>query len=244
VTIAKIDSNGAHTCVLFSDGSVDCWGSDVNSQLSVPLGVTFSDISAGSSFTCGIQADEPRVGAAFCWGKDLLGTFQVDRTLRLKAIDAGGQHICGIQMDDTIVCWGNNDHRQTEAPLVQTFVDVSAGGDFSCGLKADGTVQCWGANNYQQSTVPEGELFVAIDSGDRHTCGLQELGTIVCWEVFWQRRPISKDSLLWGRVPSLRAVSRPIALLPVGVEARRETWNHPTGGGLKSSAAATSMPAP
>ena len=57
---------------------------------------------------------------------------------------SGGYHACGLRADGTIVCWGSNNHGQTDAPD-GFFSAVSAGNYFSCGLRTDGTITCWGS---------------------------------------------------------------------------------------------------
>ena len=48
-------------------------------------------------------------------------------TVEFQAVDAGKNHTCGIKMDNTIECWGDNTHGQSNAPDGQ-FLSVSAGG--------------------------------------------------------------------------------------------------------------------
>ena len=97
-----------------------------------------------------------------------------------EELEAGSFHTCGLRTDDTIVCWGDNSHGQTDAPAGQ-FIAVTAGEAHSCGLRTDGTITCWGGDEYRQTdNVPEG-LFSAVTAGRSHTCGLRTDSTIECW---------------------------------------------------------------
>ena len=96
-----------------------------------------------------------------------------------KAVAIGSGHSCAIATDHTIVCWGNNDAGQADAPS-GTFEAVTAGSEHTCGLRSDGTIACWGYNRDGQSDAPSGS-FTAVTAGSEHTCGLRSDGTIVCW---------------------------------------------------------------
>ena len=79
-TFTSITSGAYHTCGLRANGTVACWGAvtdppdaDVNygkgmkvdyGQTRPPAGETFTAISAGETYTCGLRAD----GTVACWG--------------------------------------------------------------------------------------------------------------------------------------------------------------------------------
>ena len=52
-------------------------------------------------------------------------------------VAAGAIHTCALRGDDTVTCWGDNEHGQTNAPS-GTFDAVSAGRSHSCGLRTNG----------------------------------------------------------------------------------------------------------
>ena len=74
----SIDVGVDHTCVILDDNSAVCWGLNEEGQLgdgstsnsttpvnvSVPLGLTFGEISAGLSHTCAVATN----GSVYCWG--------------------------------------------------------------------------------------------------------------------------------------------------------------------------------
>ncbi|HEU0051708.1 MAG TPA: hypothetical protein VFQ39_00980, partial [Longimicrobium sp.] len=79
VTFAAISAGSNQTCALDGSGQGYCWGLNTNGQLgngtntqsltpvavSMPVGVAFSQIRTGSSFSCGLDGS---VGQAYCWG--------------------------------------------------------------------------------------------------------------------------------------------------------------------------------
>jgi hypothetical protein len=100
--------------------------------------MTFSHLSAGNNFTCGLKTD----GGLYCWGSGISGT---PAGTGYKAMDAGYAHACAIASDDTLTCWGDSSNGRTEAPT-GIFSSLSAGGDHTCAIRTDGFMQCWGAN--------------------------------------------------------------------------------------------------
>ena len=96
-----------------------------------------------------------------------------------KAITAGGFHSCAVRTNGTIVCWGNNEDGQSNAPS-GTFTAVTGGLGHSCGLRTNGTTACWGNNEDGQSNAPSG-TFTAVTAGGFHSCGLRTNGAVVCW---------------------------------------------------------------
>ena len=101
------------------------------------------------------------------------------RCATFKTVSAGDGHSCAIRADDTIICWGNNDRGQTDAPG-GAFKAVSVSIAHSCGLRADDTITCWGNNYRGEADAPAG-AFKAVSAGSGHSCGLRADDTITCW---------------------------------------------------------------
>ena len=240
-TVTQITAGNRHTCALISDGTVTCWGNNVDGQLgdgsntasNVPVAVagdvlagkTVTHITAGDSHSCALISD----GTVTCWGNNVDGQLGTgDNTARnvpvavaggtlanktVIDIAAGATHTCALISDGTVTCWGNNSSGQlgggsntaSNVPVAvtlgvlagKTVTQITAGYLHTCALISDGTVTCWGYNGDGQlgdgsntnSNVPVavtgGVLAVLpvtdITAGAYHTCALISDGTVTCW---------------------------------------------------------------
>jgi alpha-tubulin suppressor-like RCC1 family protein len=134
----------------------------------VPGGGSFTTISAGGNYACGLDAE----GVAYCWGNNLdgqLGTgshfwtdtpARVSSSMRFTAIAAGTGSTCALTRGREVLCWGSNHLGQlgdgtttpTLAPVKVmsdlSFTAISVGNDEACALTPDGAAYCWGSNEY------------------------------------------------------------------------------------------------
>ena len=83
LTFVTLSTGSAHTCGLDSSGAAYCWGFNSNGQLgtsnttsslvpvavSMPAGVTFTQVSIGSVHSCGLDGN----GQTWCWGRNTWG---------------------------------------------------------------------------------------------------------------------------------------------------------------------------
>jgi hypothetical protein len=122
-------------CGLTSSGAVYCWGRDITSPTTagtpptpasfvvphkVDARISFSQISAGDTFACGLDLS----GHAYCWGDNTFGQLG-DGTTTRRAIP-------------------------TPIAGDYSFTSISAGLSHACALTSSGEAYCWGANNARQ----------------------------------------------------------------------------------------------
>jgi alpha-tubulin suppressor-like RCC1 family protein len=181
-SVHAISLGYTHSCRLVDGGSVECWGSNLRSQM------------ATGTFAGGLS--EPRTSP----------DVSASSVPRLE-VAAGGRHSCGLVEGGGVKCWGRNDEGQlgdgtttsSGTPVsVERLADavaVSVGRYHSCAVIADGTVQCWGDNSSRQvgdpdvvgSSVPSPfpvynlTGIVAVTCGDFYTCALNVTGAVQCW---------------------------------------------------------------
>jgi alpha-tubulin suppressor-like RCC1 family protein len=189
LTSGKNASTLSHSCALKANGSVACWGGNLNGQV--------GDGTSGNNKTT---------------------TVAVIGLTDTVAISAGVGHTCALKSSGAIACWGNAVNGQlgdgsiggiktslaaVVAPsgstgLLTDTLQVSTGHDHTCALKNDGRVLCWGNNQFGQlgnsvalagtqanptptAVVDLGTSTVQISAGNAHTCALKTDGKVLCW---------------------------------------------------------------
>jgi alpha-tubulin suppressor-like RCC1 family protein len=186
-----------HSCALFDDGTVRCWGANGSGQLGYGAIDDVGDDEAPSA-----RAPLDLGGLA-------------------TQIAVGGNHACALLDDGTVRCWGANGSGQLgyghtdpvgdgegETPASAGKVDLGAakaqqialGNNHTCALLEGGSVLCWGGNDKGQlgygnrNNVGDGELPSSVEpvdvggdavtqlsAGFDHTCALLETGSVLCW---------------------------------------------------------------
>lgn len=197
VTFTRINAGRYHACGIGSNGQGYCWGYNASGQVgngstnpayvpalvsqgARPSGGTFTDISAGGYYSCGVGNN----GQAYCWGAN--GNMQLgDGTTTQRttpvlviqgarpsnvtyvSVDTGHQHTCGVGSNGNGYCWGEGAHGRLgnggtttsgspvlvskgARPTGVTFTKISGGGEHTCGIGSNGQAYCWGRNNYGQ----------------------------------------------------------------------------------------------
>jgi len=198
----------AHTCAVRADSVLFCWGTNDHGELGLAdtvarltptrldaFGSTWSSVTAGSSFTCGIA-----MGMALCWGHNMYGRLGVgdtdDRSFPAQVmgadsvvtVSAGGFHACAIQtlVGGLLACWGHNpdgrvgagdtvDHwTGARVELSRTWTKVTAGGSHTCAVATDRTLRCWGGNS-------DGQLGLGTFGSGTERTTPQQVGTEAVW---------------------------------------------------------------
>lgn len=167
-----------HSCARKPDGTVKCWGDDVQ----------------GQTGTGGVDGGFLRTPTAVSGLADAV------------QLAAGGKHACVVRQDGKVSCWGLNldgqlGNGQTNARATSPVdvgnltdaVTVSAGSNFTCAIRATGAVVCWGAglsgqlgsgtNTTRPSPGPVTNLndAQALATGESHACAVRSGGRVVCW---------------------------------------------------------------
>ena len=194
---ATLAAGGSHTCVIVTNGSIACWGSDWHGQLG--NGAAISETQYGPVLTSiglsgGLTANDKAI-----------------------SISAGKEHTCAIIEGGSVACWGDTSSYQAgyswqsgsniEYPSLMyagslQAVAIDSGARHSCMIMSDANVSCWGDNNRGQAGVSPsidtqiyhgysypyypldmsafGEVKALAMGGD-HSCALIANGSVMCW---------------------------------------------------------------
>lgn len=165
-----------HSCALFDDGNVACWGTNSSGQLgdgsfaarTRPVGVLglsdIVEIDAGLSHTCARNG----VGEVFCWGKN-----------------EAGQLGLGHVGDSPI---------PVKVPGLVGATSIATGYFHSCAaINGGGSVKCWGAgalgalgngtqeNALSPTSVSAFGTVTKLYAGYQSTCGTLASELAICW---------------------------------------------------------------
>ena len=196
--IVQVTTGSYHTCALFQNKKVTCWGRNDSGQL-------------GLGHTQAIGDDETPLMRDFV----LLGDTEfIDLGEGALQISSGITHTCAVLESGGLRCWGYNRHGQlgvragqhvgdNERPATistlnfgQKVLQVSALGSSTCVLLARGGVRCWGYNAKGElglghrnsidnisslSDLPLGQKAKMITGGNSHTCTVLMDDTLKCW---------------------------------------------------------------
>lgn len=208
--VAQLTAGGYDNCVLYTDGTVSCWGYNVSGQLGVGDAANVGDAPGE------MGANLRRVD---------LGT---GRTA--VQIDAGANVNCAVLDNGALKCWGANDSGQLgqgdtaargdqpgemgdQLPPIdlgtgRTAKQVSAGNGHVCAILDDDTLKCWGkaawgqlglgtgyqgpltsvggvagdmGDNLPVVNVGAGRHAVKVETGGLFTCAILDDGSTKCW---------------------------------------------------------------
>ena len=212
---------GSHTCLLATDGSAWCAGSNYYGETGVvstvsqcpnsapeicvlnfnkvPGGLQFTSIVAGVHHNCGLVAS----GDAWCWGMDVTtGSAQqrpspvaVPGGLKFKSLAAGGITTCGIAVDDLTYCWGYTYLGQTGTGIASPTQNLVT----------------------TPTVVATPEKFVQIAFGVQHGCALTADGRAFCWGVNDNGQLGATTTVICGDPAIQNAVLAPCSPTPIGV---------------------------
>ncbi|XP_065870991.1 putative serine/threonine-protein kinase-like protein CCR3 [Euphorbia lathyris] len=162
--------------------------------------ISFSSISGGDSFFCGIRSG----GYAFlCWNtvnqsnSPAIYTPQrvyYNTTVLLQNIAVGGDQVCGTLNDTanengtggggSVKCWRGEYNNSTQSPVgSDRFISISSGYGFSCGILMNNSrIRCWGRNPLAAEIESQfGDMLMfSIVAGGSHVCGMNSTGFLVC----------------------------------------------------------------
>ena len=166
-----------HACALRSNYFVVCWGQR-DWGATEPPSITFSQVSAGYKYSCGVRMDNR---ALACWGTNGTALANAPASVAFKQVSAGAVHMCGVAFADSrVLCWGSNQDGAITVPL-GTYTQVDVGGSYTCAIRTTGERPCWGANYYGQNT-PQAGTYTQVAAAYTHTCALRASDrSIVCW---------------------------------------------------------------
>lgn len=195
LTFTVLETSGAHTCGVASDGSTYCWGTNEYGEL-------------GSTEDMEVCTDLFRESYS-CTGTPHL----VDTPLKFIALAGSFSPglTCGLTAEGDAYCWGfgiggqlgdgQGTHSLTPVAVAGglKFGEIRARPDGMgvCGITVSNDLYCWGSLGLILGTgdqyagvispwkVETAQRFISFDLGQLHACGVNATGQAYCWGNNW-----------------------------------------------------------
>ncbi|MGZ3721705.1 MAG: RCC1 domain-containing protein, partial [Bdellovibrionales bacterium] len=187
--VVALTSGFAHHCALLSDGTVKCWGYNLQSQLgfsgansATPTQVTLPrpavQVSAAGNSTCALLD----TGEMYCWGANYFGSLGDGTSLgqvspvkvkgfsdAVQSISKGVDRTCAIlKTDGRPMCWGGNDRLNAIAGGQEPKAPTDFPGVIGQKVKDVMMAQSW-TSNLNGSVLQVG--CVVLDNGATQCSG-------------------------------------------------------------------------
>ncbi|XP_039136319.1 LOW QUALITY PROTEIN: putative serine/threonine-protein kinase-like protein CCR3 [Dioscorea cayenensis subsp. rotundata] len=146
------------------------------SSITLSPNVSFSSISGGRGFICGIRSGGRSL---LCW--NISGDLSVKRIYNgsvIVGLSVGEDQIAAEKADGTgILFWrGDGSFENVNG----SFRSLTSGRGFSCAIDDNSTVQCWGSRRNQIQPAYKSISMSSIVAGDSHVCGITTNGDLIC----------------------------------------------------------------
>ena len=209
--ISQVSAGNSHTCVLWDDGEMACWGDNTYGQLGVgstdtigdggsemgnnlvlvdfPAGRTATQISAGEDMTCAVLDN----GGLTCWGRGSHGRLGSESTANiggtsgemgdnLETVDLGS----GLSVESVKVGHGSScailDYVAIETPHIVKCWGAGASGALGLGdANNRGDLQFSMGNNLETLDMGSGLYATSLDVGESFACAVLNNTMLKCW---------------------------------------------------------------
>lgn len=178
-SFTQVSASSTHSCGLTLSGKAYCWGRNTLGELGIgtpddivhpePVAVTgdltFSQVSAGLSNTCGVTTDR----SVYCWGYGAqLGSEPPETCPRTSnttgdipcapypvpinteavfvTVDSWTGMSCAVTPEGAAYCWSSHINLPIPVGGAPPFRSVSAGALAACGMGTDGVAYCWNSD--------------------------------------------------------------------------------------------------
>ena len=171
----SVASNGRHTVVLHSDGSVAAFGDNSYGQCDVSSWKNVIMISVGKYHTVALTES----GTVLAAGKNTYGECSVSSWREIIMVSAGEYTTLALSRDGTVKAVGKNSDHQCDTGAWRDVVSVSAGSLHSVALTKDGKVLSCGSTLLAMGVVSSWSDICCVSAGDSFTLGKNSNGEYV-----------------------------------------------------------------
>jgi alpha-tubulin suppressor-like RCC1 family protein len=193
--VTQIECGDFHSCALFGDGKVKCWGRNKRGPLGnvgsedqlrpilVPGVAPLKQIGLGATFSCGLTQD----GRVQCWGSGRIFGDGKNMTNAPPGFVAGvngvrelavsGVLICARSEGGAVKCWGT----EKEIAYEKSADEVAVASAHIC-TRTGQDIRCNGDDSLGKlAAIKSAKPVKQVVTGDAFACALEESGSAACW---------------------------------------------------------------
>lgn len=201
--LTQFVAGSGNTCIINSQGTLKCWGSNGNKQLGnpaifrdegVPIAVINMDsdvisVGIGNGFICGLKSG----GEIYCWGLDYYKWVVIQEPALIatipeaRSIKSNGSHSCVLTEYGELYCWGQDQKIPLKVAGLSNVVDFSLD-EYSTTCAITGSTEtndqelvCWGGyaiDEYSTYISIENGIPRAVSLGKEHKCMIFEVNSV------------------------------------------------------------------
>lgn len=198
LTVDHIRAGTQHTCALFTNGSVKCWGFNLSGQCGQPSLGTYVGMSADSLGDALPPIDFGGAAVSDLSVGGLSTCAVIQGGVRCFGFNGHGELGLGSSSDFSEPGSGENPSSLANIPLGESAIQVASGAYYSCAVLPSQKVKCWGDNLHGElgingvnrvgddfGEVPQQALLAGnvtrVASGETHSCARFSNGDWKCW---------------------------------------------------------------
>ncbi|MDP7141468.1 MAG: hypothetical protein QF506_03860, partial [Candidatus Woesearchaeota archaeon] len=162
----QLATKGSHSCILTSNGNVECWGNNIYGQSYSYLKGDAIQVSVGEGYTCVLKNNSN----IDCWGRNDKGQSTDYNRNDAIQVSAGFMHTCALKSNGNVECWGENGDNQAIGYTNGDAIQLTTGYYHTCILTNKGNVDCWGNNgNGRANDYTLGDA-INVTASELNTC--------------------------------------------------------------------------
>ncbi|OVE75029.1 hypothetical protein BVX95_00525, partial [archaeon D22] len=175
---SKFDfAGGYHSCILLTNGNVNCYGQSTYAQNADYTGGNAVGVATGLYHNCILLSN----GNVDCYGDNGNGKATDYSGGDAIGVAAGNGHTCFLLSTGNVDCQGDNGNGKSTDYAGGDAIGIALGSGHTCILLNNGNVNCQGDFAAGQRISYNNGDAIGVAAGNEHTCILLNNGNVDCY---------------------------------------------------------------